>query len=118
MEEGIKFFVGLDVHKDSIAIGIAASGREPAKLVGTIAHDISRLRKRLVGYGDPRQVHVVYEAGPTGYGLQRALRSDRALADPQTRGGAGEDRSPGLSALGGTVAGGGIAGGVGSGPGG
>jgi transposase len=31
------------------------------------------LRKRLVGYGDPRQVHVVYEAGPTGYGLQRAL---------------------------------------------
>ena len=73
MEEGIKFFVGLDVHKDSIVIATAECGREPARLVGKIAHDIGKLRKRLAVYGEPRQVHVVYEAGPTGYSLQRVL---------------------------------------------
>jgi transposase len=73
MEEGIKFFVGLDVHKETIAVAIAEAGREPARLVGSIAHDVNRLLKRLARYGAPAQVHVVYEAGPTGYGLQRVL---------------------------------------------
>src|SRR6266542_6936230 len=73
MEEGIKFFVGLDVHKDTIAVAVAETGRAPARLVGTIAHDVGQLLKRLVGYGKPAQVQVVYEAGPTGYGLQREL---------------------------------------------
>jgi transposase len=73
MEEGIKFFVGLDVHKDTIAVAVAEAGRTPARLVGTIAHDIAKLVKVLARYGEPRQVHVVYEAGPTGYGLQRTL---------------------------------------------
>ena len=53
MEEGIKFFVGLDVHKDSIAVGTAESGRAPARLVGSIAHDVGKLRKLLVRYGEP-----------------------------------------------------------------
>ena len=73
MEEGIKFFVGLDVHKDTIAVAVAEAGRAPARLVGTIAHDVNQLLKRLVRYSEPAQVQVVYEAGPTGYGLQRAL---------------------------------------------
>ena len=73
MEEGIKFFVGLDVHKDTIAVGVAEVGRAPARLVGSIAHDVSKLLKLLARYGEPGQVQVVYEAGPTGYGLQRAL---------------------------------------------
>lgn len=73
MEQGIKFFVGLDVHKDTIAVAVAEAGRTPAQLVGSIAHDVPRLLKRLARYGEPAQVQVVYEAGPTGYGLQRAL---------------------------------------------
>jgi len=73
MEEGIKFFVGLDVHKDTIAVSVAEAGRAPARLLGTIAHDVAKLLKVLARYGERRQVHVVYEAGPTGYGLQRAL---------------------------------------------
>ena len=73
MEQGIKFFVGLDVHKDSIAVGVAEAGRTPARLIATLAHDLGKLRKLLTRYGDPAQVHVVYEAGPTGYGLQRDL---------------------------------------------
>lgn len=73
MDERIKFFVGLDVHKNTIAVAVAEAGRTPAQLVGSIAHDVPRLLKRLARYGEPAQVEVVYEAGPTGYGLQRAL---------------------------------------------
>lgn len=73
MEEAIKFFVGLDVHKDTIAMAVAQPGREPARALGTVAHHVPRLLKALARLGAPHQVHVVYEAGPTGYGLQRAL---------------------------------------------
>jgi transposase len=73
MDERIKFFVGLDVHKDSIAVAVAEAGRTPARLIGSIAHDVAKLVKLLARYGEPGQVQVVYEAGPTGYGLQRAL---------------------------------------------
>jgi len=73
MDEGIKFFVGLDVHKDSIAVAVADAGRAPARLMGSIAHDVGKLRKVLARMGAPGQVQVVYEAGPTGYGLQREL---------------------------------------------
>jgi transposase len=74
MNEVIKLFVGLDVHKDPIAVAVAEAGRAPARLVGTIGHDVNRLLKMLARYGEPAtQVQLVYEAGPTGYGLQRAL---------------------------------------------
>ena len=73
MDENIKFFVGLDVHKDTIAVAVAEAGREPARLVGSIAHDVVKLRKLLARYGESARVLVVYEAGPTGYGLQRDL---------------------------------------------
>ena len=42
-------------------------------MLGSIAHDVGKLRKLLTRYGEPKQVQVVYEAGPTGYGLQREL---------------------------------------------
>jgi transposase len=73
MEEGIKFFVGLDVHKDTIAVAVAEAGRTPARLIGSIAHDVVKLLKLLARYSKPSTVQIIYEAGPTGYGLQRAL---------------------------------------------
>src|SRR5438094_4642285 len=73
MDEGIKFFVGLDVHKETIAIAVAEPGRAAARLLGSIAHDVPKLPKVLARYGEPCTVHMVYEAGPTGYGLQRLL---------------------------------------------
>ncbi len=73
MEERSKVFVGLDVHKDRISIGSAELGREAGRVVGGIAHDVPKLSKQLDKLGGPARVHVVYEAGPTGYGLQRAL---------------------------------------------
>ena len=74
MDKGIKFFVGLDVHMDSIVMGVGeAASRAPARLVGRMAHDVPKVTKALAKLGAPSEVHVVYEAGPTGYGLQRAL---------------------------------------------
>ena len=73
MDERIKFFVGLDAHKDSIAVAACEAGREPARFVGTMSPDVNGLLKLLAKAGEPARVSVVYEAGPTGYGLHREL---------------------------------------------
>jgi transposase len=73
MDKGIKVFVGLDVHKDSISVGVAEATGGEARFVCTLAHDVVKLIKLLGRYGEPAQVQVVYEAGPTGYGLYREL---------------------------------------------
>lgn len=73
MDESIKFFVGLDAHKDSIAIAVCEAGREPSRFAGTLGPDVQGGIKTLRKYGPAQQVSVVYEAGPTGYGLYRAL---------------------------------------------
>ncbi len=75
MEEISKTFVGLDVHKDSIVVGVAQPGRESGRMLGKIVHDVNKLIKMLAKVGPPDQLHIVYEAGPTGYGLQRALQA-------------------------------------------
>ncbi len=73
MEERIKIHVGLDVHMDSISVAAADPGRAPGRLIGKVPHDVSKLLKVLAKVGPAGQLHVVYEAGPTGFGLQRAL---------------------------------------------
>jgi transposase len=73
MEEISKGHIGLDVHKDSISVGLAEAGRAPGRVIGKIAHDVNKLVKLLNKLGEPQQLHLVYEAGPTGYGLQREL---------------------------------------------
>ena len=68
-------FVGLDVHKDSISIAWCEGGPlQPPVSMGKIAHDVGRLLAKLAPLGKPGDVHVAYEAGPTGYGLYRKLR--------------------------------------------
>ena len=73
MEEITKVHVGLDVHKDSISVGVAEPGRGAGRVIGKVVHDLGKLTKVLRRIGQPQQLHLVYEAGPTGYGLQRAL---------------------------------------------
>lgn len=53
MDESSKVYVGLDVHKETIAIARALSGREPARRMGEVAHDVGRLVKKLQPLGDP-----------------------------------------------------------------
>ena len=73
MEERSKFHVGLDVHKDSISVAVAEPGRSAGRLIGKVMHDVPKLLKVLTRIGTAEQLHLVYEAGPTGFGLQRAL---------------------------------------------
>lgn len=75
--KGIKLYIGLDVHKDSITIAIAPAGRSSeVRLYGTITHDLHALERALSRI---RQAHpgarleVTYEAGPCGFGLARRL---------------------------------------------
>ena len=81
MEERTKFHVGLDVHKDSISVAAAEPGRAPARLIGKVTHDLNKLLKVLAKIGPTEQLHIVYEAGPTGFGLQRALKERATLRD-------------------------------------
>jgi transposase len=66
-------FVGLDVHKDSIVIAVAESGQAPAAILKCIEWSPPRLLAELRKLGPVAQLQVCYEAGPTGYGLQRFL---------------------------------------------
>src|SRR6266545_437816 len=68
-------FVGLDVHKETIAVAYVAEERE-AELVswgtiGTRQCDIDKLIRKLQAKG--KTLHFVYEAGPCGYWLYRYL---------------------------------------------
>lgn len=66
--------VGLDVHKDSIAIASAAFGQR-TRFIGTVGPQLNELVKALGHVGSAQTLKVVYEAGPCGYGLVRALRA-------------------------------------------
>ncbi len=74
MQATIKFYVGLDVHKDSIAIAQAeAHSRSEPRFVGTTRHSVISLTKALTKLGGPGELSLCYEAGPCGYGLVRVL---------------------------------------------
>ena len=77
MEHDSTVYVGLDVHKESITVAYAIGMGEVELLgkIGTTKTDIDRLCKRL--QSKARHVHVVYEAGPCGYGLYRQLVAER-----------------------------------------
>lgn len=66
-------FVGLDVHKDSIAIALADDDGQAPEDVATVPHDVPSLIRRLKKLGGAGKVQCCYEAGPTGFGLCRAL---------------------------------------------
>jgi transposase len=66
-------FVGLDVHKATIALAVAEPFGDPEDH-GTIANDPSAVRKLMQRLGGPGiHLEVAYEAGPTGYALHRQL---------------------------------------------
>lgn len=70
-------YIGLDVHKDTIAVAIAESGREKSYFHVEIANTPSSVRKlvgRLTKRFDGQVLQFCYEAGPCGYVLYRQLR--------------------------------------------
>src|SRR6202161_259220 len=73
MNEIITSYVGLDIHKDSIAVAVAEAGRGPPRFVGTTTPELAALCKALTRCANRRNTLVVYEAGPCGYGWARHL---------------------------------------------
>ena len=73
MSEVTTAFVGLDVHKDSIAIAVAEPGRAGPRFLGTTGPFLAEVEKALSHCGAPPTLLIVYEAGPCGYGLARQL---------------------------------------------
>ena len=64
--------LGMDVHKDSISIGILRP--DDSMDVERIFHDEDSVRRFIARMGKPRQLVACYEAGPTGYELHRLLQ--------------------------------------------
>jgi transposase len=66
-------FIGLDVHKATIAVSIAEGGRrEAARYFGEIENTSAALSKLAKKYGRSNvRLSFCYEAGPCGYGIHR-----------------------------------------------
>lgn len=67
-------YVGLDVHKETIAVAVAWPGREDRDHRGVISNRRTSLR-RLIGNPGPdgEAVSSRHEAGPCGYGVHREI---------------------------------------------
>jgi transposase len=74
-----ELYIGLDVHREAIAIAVAEPGRSgEVRDYGQISNDLHGLEK-LIGrlhqaHGRPATLHVCYEAGPCGFGIARRLK--------------------------------------------
>ena len=66
--------VGLDTHKETIAVGLADADGGPARFSGEIANTpeaLAKLRRQLKKSGE--RLSWCYEAGPCGYAIYRQL---------------------------------------------
>jgi hypothetical protein len=66
--------LGLDVHKDTISVGILDPDQQVPD-VERITHDEASIRRLVARFADPGGLRACYEAGPTGFELARLLDS-------------------------------------------
>ena len=75
MKEFNSIYVGLDVHKETIAVAVARMGRDNPQYYGVIKNSGGAVRKLLKQLSPEGEVlDFCYEAGPCGYGLFRDLK--------------------------------------------
>ena len=65
-------YLGLDVSRDSIAVGTLRPDDEVPD-VTKVFNDEPSVRRLVGAFDDPRRLVACYEAGPTGYDLARLL---------------------------------------------
>ena len=65
-------YLGLDVSRDSIAVGTLRPAEEVPD-VTKVFNDEPSVRRLVGAFDDPRRLVACYEAGPTGYDLARLL---------------------------------------------
>jgi transposase len=72
----IVHYIGLDVHKDSIAVSIAPQNSTEVRRYGIIGGTLQAVDNLLKKLARPQlELRLVYEAGPCGFVLCRHLRS-------------------------------------------
>ena len=67
------YYVGMDVHKDSIRIAVLKDMEKETVYEATVGNDIPKIVKILCGFKQKGTVISGYEAGCMGYTLQRSL---------------------------------------------
>ena len=72
----IVYYIGLDVHKETIAVAIAPAGSTEVRQYGIIGGSLDAINKLIkkIG-GEGIELRFVYEAGPCGFVLCRHLKS-------------------------------------------
>lgn len=69
-------YIGLDVHKDSIAVSIAPQNSTEVRRYGIIGGTLDAVDKLIKKLSTPNvELRLVYEAGPCGFVLCRHLRN-------------------------------------------
>jgi len=66
--------IGLDVHKDTIAVAILRPGTAECDEL-TIDNSPQAIRRLISRHPEPQALRVCYEAGPTGYDTHRLITS-------------------------------------------
>lgn len=75
MKEKVRF-IGLDVHAESLVIAVAeGGGQQSPEVWKKIPYKLPQLLDELRLLGRHATLRVCYEAGPTGFGLQRFLQT-------------------------------------------
>jgi transposase len=72
--------LGLDVHKDSISVGVLLPDQQIPD-VDRITHDEVSVRRLVARFADRGRLRACYEAGPTGFALARLLASAGVRCD-------------------------------------
>ena len=67
-------YVGLDVHKATIAVAVTELDAGEPRSLGIIPNEFDALRALLRKLGSAKSLRVCYEAGPCGYVVQRFLQ--------------------------------------------
>lgn len=66
-------YVGIDEHKESLAVAVASSNEPWCRPAIVMPNNVARIAKFLTEQKVQGEVKVVYEAGPGGFVLQREL---------------------------------------------